>query len=88
MPTRELTAYVEALPAVMASRSLEAVAELAVGTGSMKKAARDEILAAWRRDIRLRQRVARPSPGELRGMAAAAGIGVRPLKRKEPSAGA
>lgn len=82
MPTRELLAYVDALPAVRAAGSLAAVAEIAAGTGSMKKGPRDDMLAAWRRELRARQRVAKPSLAELRGMAAASGLGVRPLKRR------
>jgi len=89
MPTRELTAYVEALPAVAASRSLEAVNEIAAGTGSMKQASRDRLLAGWRRAVRSRQKVVRPStPAELRAMAAASGIGMRVVvKAKAADAG-
>jgi len=82
MPTRELVCYVEALPAIAAARSLEASTEIAVGSGAMKQGARDNVLAAWRRELRARQAVVRPSLEELRGMAAATSIGVRTVKRK------
>lgn len=83
MPSRELAAYVEALPAIAAERSLSAVSETAAATGSMKKGARDDLLSGWRQALRSRIRPSRPrSAAELQLYAAASGFSVKPLKRK------
>lgn len=83
MPTRELIAYVEALPAIHAGRSLAAVSETAAATGSMKKGARDDLLSGWRQALRARIRPNRPrTVEELRLYAASSGLAVQPLKRK------
>lgn len=85
MPTRELAAYAEALPAIEAQRSLAAVSATAVGAGTMKKGPRDELLGAWRAQLRRFTPASRPrTTAALQLAAAGSGFAVRPLKRKAP----
>lgn len=82
MPTRILAVYAEALPVVRAQASLEGVTVAAVGTGTMKKAARDEVLRDWRRVAQSFATPVKPNAAALRRLAAASGIGVRVEKRR------
>lgn len=89
MPTRELSVYVEALPEVMAGRSLAAVSETAAGTGAMKQADRDQLIASWRRAMRGQLKAQRVKGAQqLASLTAATGIGFRTRSvKKGPDAG-
>lgn len=81
MPIPLLRAHLAMLPRLEAEESLVTVERLAVGTGSLKTAVRSRILDSWAKAARPLA-VQRPTdPATRRALAAAAGIGVRVVRR-------
>lgn len=83
MPTPLLSAYVDAMPRLMAEESLREAERIAVGGGHLKRGVARNISNRWRRQAGDRGPVlARPSSREgYRAQMAMAGVGVRMVKR-------
>lgn len=78
MPTSLLSAYVEQLPRISASESLQAAERIAVGTGSLKKGVGRRIASGWARQADHDRPVVRPtSPESYRAQMAMVGIAVK-----------
>lgn len=80
MPTRVLSAYVRAIPAMEAERAAQTAEQIAVGVGRLPPEAHRGIVDRWRQALPSAVRKAR-TPGELAGRAAASGLGFRRVAR-------
>lgn len=83
MPIPLLRAHLAMLPRLEAEESLVAAERLAVGTASLKADARRRVIDDWAKVARP-VAVQRPTdPAARRALAAAAGIGMRVVRRSD-----